>query len=98
MFKHAIEKLSSGETVQMRPRGNSMKGKIDSGQLVTIEPVDGATLQEGDIVLVHVSGHDYLHLIKAIDGDRLQIGNNRGGINGWASRSKVYGKVTKVEP
>ena len=33
-----IEELQRGTTVQFRPRGNSMTGKIDSGQLVTVQP------------------------------------------------------------
>jgi hypothetical protein len=33
-----IEQLSRGETVQFRPRGNSMRGKIENGQLVTVAP------------------------------------------------------------
>ena len=32
-----IEQLSRGEAVQFRPRGNSMSGKIESGQLVTVD-------------------------------------------------------------
>ena len=36
---HYIEKLKNRETVQFRPRGNSMKGKIEPGQLVTVAPV-----------------------------------------------------------
>lgn len=39
-----------GETVQFRPRGNSMKGKIESGQLVTVEPIGNRQLAKGDIV------------------------------------------------
>jgi len=31
-----IEKLRAGETVSFRPRGNSMTGKIESGQLCTV--------------------------------------------------------------
>lgn len=34
-----IEELQLGNTVQFRPRGNSMEGKISSGQLVTVEPI-----------------------------------------------------------
>jgi hypothetical protein len=34
-----IEELQFGNTVQFRPRGNSMEGKISSGQLVTVEPI-----------------------------------------------------------
>jgi hypothetical protein len=32
-----IDKLKKGETVQFRPRGNSMSGRIESGQLCTVE-------------------------------------------------------------
>jgi len=86
-----IEKLKNGETVQFRPRGNSMKGKVDSGQLVTVEPVSERQLQKGNIVLCKVNGSQYLHLIKAVNGGRYQIGNNIGKINGWISQNSIYG-------
>jgi hypothetical protein len=89
--------LQRGEAVQFRPRGNSMRGKIDSGQLCTVEPVDPTTLQVGDIVLCKVNGRQYLHLVKAIQGGRFQIGNNRGRINGWVSANCIYGKCVRVE-
>jgi hypothetical protein len=92
-----IAKLQRGETVQCRPRGNSMRGKIASGQLCTVEPVDAASLRVGDIVLCKVNGRQYLHLVKAIQGARFQIGNNRGGINGWVSAHSIYGKCVRVE-
>lgn len=92
-----IAKLQRGETVQFRPRGNSMQGKVDSGQLCTVEPVDPATLRAGDIVLCKVNGRQYLHLVKAVQGRRFQIGNNRGVINGWVSASGIYGKCVRVE-
>lgn len=95
--KHAIEALGRKESVRIRPRGNSMAGKVDDGDLVTLEPVDPATLEKGDIVLVHVSGKDYLHLVKAIDGKRFQIGNNKGHINGWVGPQAIYGKAVRVE-
>lgn len=46
-----IAKLQAGETVRFRPRGSSMSGKIESGQLCTVEPVDVNTIKVGDIVL-----------------------------------------------
>jgi hypothetical protein len=95
--KFAIEALQRGETVQIRPRGHSMRGRVTEGDLVTVEPCDLATLQPDDIVLVKVRGRDYLHLIKAIGAGRIQIGNNRGHINGWVGLNCVYGKATKVE-
>ncbi|HVW02880.1 MAG TPA: hypothetical protein VHB77_21150 [Planctomycetaceae bacterium] len=92
-----IAKLKTGETVQFRPRGNSMQGKIESGQLCTVEPIDHTALTVGDIVLCKVNGREYLHLIKAIQGPRFQIGNNRGRINGWVSASAIFGRCTRVE-
>jgi len=96
--KFAIEKLREGETVQIRPRGHSMKGKVNDGDLVTVAPCTPAEVAVGNIVLVRVRGHDYLHLIKAKNQDRFLIGNNRGGINGWVGPNCIYGIATKVEP
>ena len=95
--KFAIEALRSGSTTQIRPRGHSMKGKVNDGDLVTVEPCDPDQLAVGDIVLVRVKGKDYLHLIKAMNQGRFLIGNNRGGTNGWVGRNCVYGIATKVE-
>ena len=94
---HYIENLRKGESVSFRPRGNSMAGKIESGQLCTVEPTNPATLKVGEIVLCKVRGRDYLHLIKAIQGERFQIGNNRGRINGWISGNNIFGRCTRVE-
>lgn len=91
-----IERLQNGAAVKFRPRGNSMAGKIQSGQLVTVVPVKSNSLAVGDIVLCKVNGVPYLHLIKAISGDRVQIGNNKGRINGWTSRRNVFGLVTEI--
>src|SRR3954447_18764143 len=93
----AKEALRRRETVQVKPRGHSMKGKVNDGDIVTLEPVNPEKLAVGDIVLVRVHGNDYLHLIKAIDGGRFQIGNNRGGINGWVGANGLFGKAIKIE-
>ena len=93
---HYIEKLRAGETVSFRPRGASMSGRIESGQLCVVEPVDPAKLEVGDIVLCKVKGNEYLHIVKAIQGVRFQIGNNRGYINGWIGSNSVFGKCVSV--
>jgi hypothetical protein len=74
-----------------------MKGKVDDGALVTLQPCTPENLKPGDIVLVRVNGNDYLHLIKATSKGRFLIGNNRGGTNGWVGPNAVYGIVIKVE-
>lgn len=87
-----IERLKAGETVSFRPRGQSMKGKIRSGQLCTVAPVNSDTrLKKGDIVLCKVKSAAYLHLIKATRGEQYQIGNNVGGVNGWITRNAIFG-------
>ena len=74
-----------------------MTGRIESGQLCTVAPVESSTLQVGDIVLCRVHGSEYIHLIKAIQGERFQIGNNRGGINGWIGSNSIFGKCISIE-
>ena len=93
-----IEQLKKGEAVSFRPRGHSMSPKIESGQLCTVSPADPATLVVGDIVLCKVKGSEYLHRVKAIQGGRFQIGNNRGFINGWIGANAIYGRLSRMEP
>lgn len=93
-----IARVKAGQTVSFRPRGHSMSPKIESGQLCTVAPADAASLRVGDIVLCKVGGNEYLHLVKAIQGPRFQIGNNRGGINGWVGAGAIFGRLISVEP
>lgn len=92
-----IERLGKGEDVTIRPTGQSMTPRIKSKQQVTISPVDPDKIEIGDIVLAKVAGRHYLHLISAIDGDRIQISNNHGYVNGWTNRKKVFGIVTAID-
>jgi hypothetical protein len=74
-----------------------MQPKVRSGAEVDLSPIeDPGSLRAGDIVLVRVKGSDYLHLISAVDGDRVQISNNRGYVNGWVPAAKVYGRAAAV--
>lgn len=93
-----IEKLKSSteaSKISFRPRGNSMTPHIKSGQAVAVSS-DIEILAVGDIVLCKVNGKHYLHLIGAIDKDKYRIENARGFINGWISKSAIYGKVIRV--
>lgn len=93
-----ISMLLAGNTITFRPRGNSMVGRIRSGQLCTVEPVtDPQQVKVNDIVLCRVAGNDYLHIVKAVANGRFQIGNNRGHINGWIGPNALYGLCIKVE-
>ena len=94
----AIERLRRGEPATIRPRGHSMTGKVNDGDTVRVEPCDGRELWAGDIVLVRARGATYLHLIKARQGERFLICNNRGGLNGWVGRQAIFGVATRVGP
>lgn len=91
-----IAKLKDGNEAQFRPRGHSMTGIVNDGDLVTVAPVEG-DLEVGDVVLCKVKGREYLHLIAGKRDDQYLIGNNRGGINGWTARKNIFGKLTSVE-
>ena len=94
---YAIARLQAGDTVVLRPRGHSMAGRVNNGDVVTVAPYGSADPQVGDIALVKVKGREYLHLIKARQGDRYLIGNNRGGLNGWVGRVAIYGRAVQIE-
>lgn len=94
----AKEGLTRGERVSVRPQGGSMRGRIESGQLVTLVPVKPAEVQVDDIVFVRWKGNFLLHLVKEIADGRLLIGNALGKVNGWIDQSDVLGKVSSVEP
>jgi hypothetical protein len=92
----AIEALRAGKEVIVRPRGRSMRGKIEDGQAVSVAPIDPRDVQVDDVVLVRWRGNFLLHLVKQIDGDKVLIGNNVGRVNGWAMRDDVLGRVIAV--
>lgn len=92
------EHLQSGETCKVTGYGNSMTPILQSGQSVICEPVtDETELEKKDIVLCKVKGHYYLHLIHSIrNNGTYLIGNNHGHMNGWITRSKIYGVVREI--
>lgn len=94
-FQHYIEKLQKGEEIKMSPKGNSMTPKIKSGQEIIISP-DTNEIKKSDIVFCKVKGRFFIHLISAIKGNKYQISNNHGHINGWVSKSNIFGKVVKI--
>jgi hypothetical protein len=87
--------LREGRVATFRPRGNSMTGRIDSGNLVEVSPMKREP-ERGDIVLCTVNGNQHLHLISAVRNGRYQISNNHRHVNGWTSRDHIYGVVTSV--
>ena len=44
-----------------------------------------------------VAGAEYLHPVKAIQGVRLQIGTNRGHLDGWIGEKSIFGRPVSVD-
>ena len=92
--------MQEGRTVEVRPRGHSMTGRISDGDLVTLTPCRAGELTVGDIVLVRIQGkrfaHVVLHGILSVKGERFLIGSHQGRVDGWVDRGNIYGIVTEI--
>ena len=100
-FDFAIKTLAAGLSVVIKPRGNSMKGIINSGDVVVIEPFTSDVVPIGSVVLVKIRRSIFLHIVKAsriISKGKIQyqIGNNIGGINGWVEINAIYGVAKSI--
>src|SRR5262249_11236138 len=95
--KDALNALQQGQSVQVRPQGGSMRGRIESGQLVTLTRVNLSEIAVDDVVFVRWRGNYLLHLVKDIQEDRYLIGNNAGKVNGWVEGADILAKATAIE-
>lgn len=75
-----------------------MKPVIRSGARVLLRPLEpDERPQPGQIALARVRGTWYLHRVRAVDGERVQIANERGHVNGWTHRRNVAGVVSEID-
>lgn len=99
--EEALTALQKDLPIQVRPRGHSMTGRINDGDMVTLEPCAAEALMSGTIVLVRIQGkrfsHIVLHSILSLEGGRFLIGSHQGRVDGWVDRGDIYGIATKVE-
>ncbi|MDJ1497478.1 hypothetical protein QNI19_31355 [Cytophagaceae bacterium DM2B3-1] len=94
--KQALEQLKSNGTCTIYPTGNSMRGKIESGQEVCLTNKTLDELKVGDIVFIRWKGNYLLHLILEIKEDQILIGNNLGKVNGWINRRDVLARMDEI--
>ncbi|HEX9060275.1 MAG TPA: hypothetical protein VF941_08855 [Clostridia bacterium] len=95
--KDALMGLENGGVARIRPQGGSMRGRIESGQLVTLKKVNFEDVQLDDIVFIRWKGNFLLHLVRDKNDTELLIGNALGKINGWIPADAVIAKVIAVE-
>ena len=94
LLKVAAKLANPPYAVTFTAHGNSMKPLIRDGQIVTVTTVEHPeNLKQGDVVLARAGQRFYLHKVTAVDHkrQRVQIGNNRGHVNGWVGYGNVHG-------
>lgn len=94
--KEALEALSNGKEAQIRPVGGSMRGRIESGQLVTLRSCTFEKIAPGDVIFIRWKGNYLLHLVLEITEKEILIGNNVGKVNGWIDAEALIAKVVGV--
>lgn len=92
-----LARLNAGEKVVNTEGGNSMLPLIKSKQPCTLELCNPELLEKGDIVYVKVRGNVYTHKVIGVRKNEVQIGNNKGGVNGWTNFDNVYAIVTEID-
>lgn len=96
-IKAVLRELSAGRSVQLKGRGESMRGRITDREVVTLAPVGRSAIAVGDIVLVRIRKDRFVtHLVKRTQGGRFLIGNNLGKDDGWVTGDAIYGKVVRI--
>lgn len=89
--------LQDGQAIdRYKEAGNSMLPLIKSNQPVRLEPIGDTDLKVNDIVFCKVNGRFFTHKILKKKGNLYQIGNNRGFVNGWIPKTKIFGIVTVI--
>ncbi len=99
-----IAQLKAGETVYHTGHGNSMTGRINDGDIETLEPVtDPSKIRKGDAVFCKIrSGTVLTHEVIGIrkNGKSLEFHIARRWptrrSNGWVSQENIYGRVVAV--
>jgi hypothetical protein len=95
-LKAAALLLQQGQTTSVRLYGGSMRGRIESGQLVALEPAAITDLRPDDVVFICWKGNYLLHLVLKVEAERVLIGNNVGKVNGWVSADAILGRLAEA--
>lgn len=91
-----IQTLKAGQPITVQVHGQSMAGRIESGQWCTVVPVNAEQIVVGDLVLCQVGKRHYLHLVSGTQNGQFEISNARGRINGWITPEAIFGKCIRV--
>ena len=93
-----IKALQAGQPITVQAHGQSMAGRIESGQWCTVVPVNAKQIKVDDLVLCQVGKRYYLHLVSDTQNGQFEISNTRGRINGWITPEAIFGQCIRVTP
>jgi hypothetical protein len=93
----AIGVLEDKGEVVIRCNGRSMMPIIAPKEAIHLRKVLSTQLRVGDAVFCRINGALQVHKLTAIDGDRYQISNNRGHVNGWIGANCIFGLARQIE-
>jgi HEPN pEK499 p136 len=86
--KHAISQLEQGN------RANVRTGPADHPRCFTLLPVEPASVQVGDVLLVRVNNSYDLYTVLVVNGYELRITDKKGKmIDLWVPISEIKGKL-----
>jgi len=88
-----IARLAQGETVQFRPRGNSMVGKIASGQLCTVEPLGRARARGRRDRPLPRQRASTCHLVKAIQASASRSATTAAASTAGSPAGQIFGRL-----
>lgn len=95
--KKAVAAMKEKGECYIQGFGGSMEPILHSGETFHFQSVtEEIRLSEGDIVFCEVNSELLLHKITAINGNKIQIGNNKGKVNGWTTKEHIFGKYIKT--
>ena len=94
-LEDGIARLAEGRPWIFRARGQSMRGHIEDGSLVTLHPLDSPRI--GDILLARRGAHVELHRAVGRRGHEWLLKGDRNlRVTGF-DRDSLLGRVVRVE-
>lgn len=93
----AIKVLEEKGEIILKCNGNSMRPIIAPQEEIHLKKVPFSKLRVGDAVFVRINKNLQVHKISAINGERFEISNNKGWVNGTVGQQAIFGLAWKIE-
>ena len=92
-----IEKLRGGETVSFRPKETRWLVRSNRANSVLWLLCSRIPSESGTSCCAKSTGENIPAFDQGDSGTAIQIGNNRGRINGWVTASAIFGSVFELK-